>query len=111
MSNRIHRWLANQNFDITTTKAVTIGHGGHDDLAMVPLIPEYLPPFHRHSSPLPATRTLPPKVIHHQAISKFQGVLQHVNTEADLQSLNADLEAMMYVVFTITYLRLSCDEQ
>jgi dihydroorotase len=45
--------------------------------------------------PLPPTRTLPPKVIHHQAMSKLKVVLSHVHTADDLDFVETGLDAMM----------------
>jgi len=90
----MHRWLSELNFDITSTDAVTAGREVRD-LVTVPPVPGRLPPFHNLASPPPSTRTLPPKVIHHQAVTKFKDVLRHVHTAADLESLNVDIEALM----------------
>jgi hypothetical protein len=46
-------------------------------------------------TPPPATRTLDPKIIHHQAISKLKVALNHVHTAADLQILTSGLNAIM----------------
>ena len=59
------------------------------------IVPKPFPPLHRVPSPQPITRTLLPKLIHHQAMTKFQDVLRHVHTEEELQRLNTDIEAMM----------------
>jgi hypothetical protein len=59
------------------------------------IIPQPLPSLHRPTSPPPETRTLPPKVIHHQAVTKFQDVLRHVHTEEELQQLTADIDRLM----------------
>jgi hypothetical protein len=74
---------------------VKIGHNKDKDNLVIPLVPNRLPPLLRQASPLPATRTLPAKVIHHQAMTKFHDVLRHVHTEAELLDLNADLEELM----------------
>jgi hypothetical protein len=91
----LDRWLANPDLDIATTQAVTIGTKGKNQLTTTHTIPARLTPFHRCPSPPPATRTLPPKVIHHQAVTRFQDVLRHVHTEAELKSLNDDIDALM----------------
>jgi hypothetical protein len=93
--NRFDRWLSNPNLDITATRAVGIGYTTTADDSTEALTPIHLPSFHRCPSPLPETRTLPPKLIHHQAITKFQDILQHVHTAANLQSLNEDIDAIM----------------
>jgi hypothetical protein len=59
------------------------------------IVPRLLPSLHRLSSPQPDMRTLPPKVIHHQAITKFQDVLRHVHTEEELQRLTLDIDRLM----------------
>jgi hypothetical protein len=46
-------------------------------------------------TPPPATRTLDPKIIHHQAISKLKVALNHVHTAEDLQTLTSGLNAIM----------------
>jgi hypothetical protein len=91
---RLHRWLANPELDISQTATVKIGHKKDNDTE-IPVVPIRLPPLLRQASPPPATRTLPPKVIHHQAMTKFHDVLRHVHTEADLQDLNTELEGLM----------------
>ncbi|KAJ7886442.1 hypothetical protein B0H14DRAFT_2563374 [Mycena olivaceomarginata] len=48
--------------------------------------------FNARASPPPITQTLPPKVIHHQAMTKFKDVLRHVPTEADLSTLKDNSE-------------------
>ena len=88
------RWLTDPAFDITTTQAVTIGRNRPADEAAV-IAPQPLPLLHRQSSPAPNTRTLPPKVIHHQAMTKFKDVLRYVHTEEELQDLSADIEALV----------------
>jgi hypothetical protein len=80
--------------DISQTATVKIGHNNGND-SEIPLVPIRLPPMLRQASPPPATRTLPAKVIHHQAMTKFQDVLRHVHTEADLNDLNTELEDLM----------------
>jgi hypothetical protein len=86
------RWLTDPTLDVTTTPAVMIGYHKQTDTT---IIPQSLPSLHRRSSPQPETRTLPPKVIHHQAITKFQDVLRHVHTEEELQKLTADIDRLM----------------
>jgi hypothetical protein len=81
--------------DVTTTPAVRIGHVRPTDPDITTIIPLPLPSLHRPSSPQPETRTLPPKVIHHQAITKFQDVLHHVHTEEELQKLTVDIDRLM----------------
>lgn len=91
------RWLANPELDISQMATVKIGHNVNkdNDNSVIPLVPNHLPPLLRQASPPPVTRTLPAKVIHHQAMTKFHDVLRHVHTEADLQDLNADLQDLM----------------
>ena len=48
-------------------------------------------------TPPPSTRTLDPKVIHHQAMSKLKVVLSHVHTADDLDFVETGLDAIMYV--------------
>jgi hypothetical protein len=90
----MHRWLSELNFDIMSTDVVTAGHEVRD-LVTVPPVLGQLPPCHNLASPLLSTRTLPPKVIHHQAVTKFKDVLLHIHTATDLESLNVDIEALM----------------
>ena len=87
------RWLTDPAFDITTTQAVTIRHNRPADDAVI--APQPLPLLHRQSSPAPNTHTLPPEVIHHQAMTKLKDVLRYVHTEEELQDLSADLEALV----------------
>jgi hypothetical protein len=88
------RWLSDPTLDLTTTQAVTIGHKSPTNLTTT-VIPHPLPSLHRPTSPQPITRALPPKVIHHQAITKFQDVLHYVHTEEELQNLTADIDVLM----------------
>jgi len=76
------------------TEAVTIGHKRPTDVTTI-VIPCLLPSLHRDTSPQPTTRALPPKVIYHQAMMKFQDILRHVHTEEELQNLTADIDALM----------------
>jgi hypothetical protein len=92
--HELERWLTNPELDISQTATVKIGHNKDGD-AEIPLVPNRLPPLLRQVSPLPTTRTLHPKVIHHQAITKFHDVLRHVHTEEELKDLNTDLEELM----------------
>jgi hypothetical protein len=88
------RWLADPTFDITTTQAVSIGRKTPAVEAIVVAV-QPLPSLHRPTSPAPNTRTLPPKVIHHQAMTKFKDVLRYVQTEEELNELSADIEALV----------------
>ena len=72
---------------------MSIGRKRPADEAIVPA-PQPLPLFHR-ASPAPNTRTLPPKVIHHQAMTKFKDILRYVHTEEELNDLSADIEALV----------------
>ena len=90
----MYRWLTDPSFNVTTTPAVMIGHNTPTDMTAT-VIPRPLPSLHRLSSPQPNTCTLPPKVIHHQAITKFQDVLRHVHTEEELQKLTVDINRLM----------------
>jgi hypothetical protein len=75
-----------------------IGCGNPDissESATIIASPGWLPPLQRYSTPPPSTQTLPAKVIHHQAVTKFQDVLRHVHTEAELQNLTEDIDALM----------------
>ena len=89
-----NRWLADPSFDITKTQAVSIGRKTSADEAVV-VSPQPLPSLHRPASPAPNTRTLPPKLIHHQAMTKFKDVLCYIRTEEELQDLSADIEALV----------------
>ena len=65
-------------FDITTTQAVTIGCNRlADDAAVI------------------APQPLPPKVIHHQAMTKLKDALHYVHMEEELQNLSADIEVLV----------------
>jgi len=48
-----------------------------------------------HGTPDPETRTLNPKVIHHQAMTKLKTVLRHVHTQEELQFVESGMDAMM----------------
>jgi hypothetical protein len=89
------RWLSDPSLDIKRTQAVTIGHGRQEPELATGFIPSWLSPLQRMPSPPPTTQMLPAKVIHHQAITKFQDVLRHVHTEAELQSLTHDIDMLM----------------
>lgn len=65
-----------------------------ESAAATTIAPTSMPRFHRQPSPPPTTRTLPPQVIHHQAIARFKNLLKHVHTEADLEDLNAELDEL-----------------
>ena len=54
-----------------------------------------LPGFFIAGTPPPVTRTLDPKIIHHQAMSKLKVVLNHVHTAEDLKHLTSGLNAIM----------------
>ena len=94
MFTHANRWLADPTFDITKTQAVSIGRKASADEAVV-VSPQPLPSLHRPTSPAPNTHTLPPKLIHHQAMTKFKDVLRYIRTEEELQDLSADIEALV----------------
>jgi hypothetical protein len=54
-----------------------------------------LPGFFIAGTPPPVTRTLDPKIIHHQAMSKLKVALNHIHTAEDLKTLNSGLDAIM----------------
>jgi hypothetical protein len=53
------------------------------------------PTFEGHGTPPPETRTLHPKLIHHQAMSKLKVALKHVHTEEELHFLESGIDAIM----------------
>ena len=54
-----------------------------------------VPVLETTGTPPPVTRTLDPKVIHHQALSTLKVALNHVHTAEDLQNLTSGLNAIM----------------
>ena len=54
----------------------------------------------------PSTRTLDPKVIHHQAMSKLKIVLSHVHTADDLDFVETGLDSIMYIDSLMWFLSL-----
>jgi hypothetical protein len=62
----------------------------------IPLVSLLPPPnYVRLGTAPPGTRTLPPKLIHHQAIAKLKVALTHVHTEDDLRELESGIDDMM----------------
>ena len=93
--NNLHRWLSDPGFDIARTRPVTIRQGKSDVPEADAAVPKRLPELHSSLTPPPITQTLPPKIIHHQAVTKFQDVLRHVHTEVELKTLTEDIDALM----------------
>lgn len=90
------RWLIDQYLDLMTITSVVIGK---HITSLPPAVLVPLTSLHGFRScsrtPPPTTRTLPPKVIHHQAIAKLKTALIHVHTEEDLQKLESGIEDIM----------------
>jgi hypothetical protein len=93
------RWLLDPRTDLTAIPGINNGKATPVSRELSKPMGSLHPPIagDGHETPPPCTRTLDPKVIHHQAMSKLKVVLSHVHTVADLDFVETGLDAIMYV--------------
>jgi hypothetical protein len=88
-----YRWLLDPDMDLQKIAGVVHGQPAKVPPAMLQPRVSLVP--HRvggATSPPQGTRTLDPKIIHHQAMAKLKLVLNHVRTVDDLQNLSMGLD-------------------
>ena len=81
--------------DLRKTPGITHSVAVEAPLSMLQPLGLLFPGFFIAGTPPPVTRTLDPKIIHHQAMSKLKVALNHIHTAEDLQTLMSGLNAIM----------------
>lgn len=89
------RWLLDPHLDLSQIAGITQGKLAPPQLTLSKPLESIFPVLRGHGTPPPITRTLNPKVIHHQAMSKLKIALNHVHTEEELQFLESGIDAIM----------------